>query len=147
MAETNRKHASERMRRNNPMRNEESRRKMSNTLKAIGHKPNQRGGNGNPPTTPQALLASILQWPTEVVITPSDGKRPYHYRVDIGNTALMIAVEVDGASHSSQVRQESDRRKDSRLRSLGWKVFRFSNLEVMEHSADCAQRVLSSTLR
>lgn len=145
MARTNRTHASERMQRNNPMHSPEVRERMSGTLKRIGHRPPQRGGNGSGLTEPQRLLAEFLGWETEVVIAPGDGERPYHYRVDIAHPTMKVAVEVDGGSHFSLVRQASDRRKDERLSALGWLVLRFSNQDVMERTAECARMVTSTT--
>jgi Protein of unknown function (DUF559) len=127
------------------MHQPETRAKVAATLKRIGHKPNQRGGNGSGPTEPQKRLAEYLGWPMEVALAPGDGERPYHYRADIAHPSMKVCVEVDGASHSSLVRQVSDRRKEERLSSLGWLVFRFSNQEAMERTAECARTVLSTT--
>ena len=147
MARTNRAHASERMRRKNPMHSAETRVKMSETLKRIGHKPRERGGNGSATPEPQKRLAEFLGWRTEFTIIPSDGARPYHYKADIVHPTMKVCVEVDGGSHFSLDRQSCDRRRDERLRSLGWLVFRFSNQEAMERTAECAQTVLSTTLK
>lgn len=145
MARTNRAHASDRMRRNNPMHSAEVRERMSDTLKRIGHRPPQRGGNGSGLTEPQRRLAECLGWETETVIVPRDGEMPWHYRVDIAHPSMRVAVEVDGGSHFSLVRQASDRRKDERLSALGWLVFRFSNRDARERTAECARTVLSTT--
>lgn len=145
MAETNRKHASERMRRNNPMARPEVRAKMSQSLKAMGHKPRVQGGNGRPLPEPQVRLAEFLGWPTEFTVIPHDGEMPYHYKADIVHPTMKVCVEVDGGSHFSRARQASDRRRDERLRSLGWLVFRFSNRDAMERTEECARTVLSTT--
>lgn len=145
MARTNRKHASQRMIDRNPMARPEVRAKVSEMLKAIGHKPRAQGGNGKPTPEPQRLLAEHLGWPTEVIVAPSDGEMPWHYKLDIAHPSMMVCVEVDGGSHYSMARQESDRRRDARLSCLGWLVFRFSNREAMERTAECAQTVMSTT--
>jgi hypothetical protein len=150
MAATNRKHASARMTQNNPMRDPEARAKMSATLKAIGHQPRERGGNGRGPTVPQAMLAEALDWPIEVVVrTGCSGREglgyPAHYKLDIANEFLKVAVEVDGPSHGSLERRQQDAKKDAFLRGIGWTVLRFSNREVMEHLEECVQMVLSTT--
>lgn len=145
MARTNRTHASERMRRNNPMARPESRAKMAETLHRIGHRPRQRGGNGSGPTEPQKRLALFLGWPTEVIVAPGDGERPYHYKLDIAHPSMKVCVEVDGGSHCLRERQASDRRRDARLASLGWLTYRFSNQEATERTAECARTVLSTT--
>lgn len=150
MAETNRRCASERMRKRNPMKVASSREKMRNTLRKIHHRPAQQGGNGRPLSGPQAALAGALSWPTEVVVRtrmPRGSGYPTCYKLDIANRRLKVAIEVDGGSHCSRERQEQDRRKDLFLSGRGWTVLRFSNQEVTEHLADCVRTVLSTTLR
>jgi len=145
MADTNRRHASARMRANNPMHREDSREAMKATLERIGHRPRERGGNGSKLPDPQKRLSDFLGWPTEVIVAPSDGGRPYHYKLDIAHPTMMVCVEVDGASHYSRARHASDTRRDARLASLGWLTFRFSNRDAMERTAECAATVLSTT--
>lgn len=147
LAETNRQHASEHMKLNNPMANVETRAKMAATLKRVGHAPTFRGGNGTQMPEPQAKLAALFGWPTEVVWAPKDGDRPYHYKMDIAHPTMRVCVEVDGGSHYSRERQESDARRDARMAIAGWLVFRFSNQEAMERTAECVQAVLSTTSR
>ena len=72
---------------------------------------------------------------------------PYHYRLDMANPELKIAVEVDGRSHNWEKVKESDARKDAFLASLGWIVLRFSNTAVMDDLAGCVQMVTSTMLR
>ena len=120
----------------NPMHSEESRLKMQKTLRAIGHGPKVRGGNGTGLTKPQAMAAQALghQWLTEVVIcTLKSSKQgyPHHYKVDVANKELMIAIELDGPSHGALKRQMQDQKKDALLRNLGWKVLRLKNEEAM----------------
>ena len=147
MATTNRRYASERMKRSNPMRNPVTRAKMRTTLRSIQWIPPVRGGNGGAPSAAQMLLASTLGWEMEV---PVPTKQPRHsgyptcYKLDIGNRELMIAVEVDGKSHCSIERQAQDRKKEALLRSLGWKVLRFTNAEVIRNLNGCVQEVRSS---
>jgi hypothetical protein len=133
------------MKARNPMRFEENREKMKATLAEIGHRPRIRGGNGKPAPEPQRRLAEFLGWPMEVIVAPSDGEMPYHYKIDIAHPTMKVCVEVDGGSHFSLARQESDRRRDARLSALGWLTFRFSNAAAMERTAECAQTVLSTT--
>lgn len=137
----------ERMLKRNPMTNQATRQKVSKTLSAMGHQPKIRGGNGKGNTEPQKKLANALGWKTEVVIKtqmPRDSGYPSCYKADIANEDLLIAVEVDGGSHSSRKRQAQDRKKDRFLRSLGWKVFRFTNRMVMEDLESCVQTVVST---
>lgn len=146
MAATNRKHASSRMKSNNPMKRKEIREKMSATLRAMGHRPVLRGGNGKPPTAPEIKLASALGWVIGFVVVTNTFRGsgiPSHYKLDVANPSLKIAVEVDGASHQAMARKEQDRKKENWLRSTGWKVLRFSNAQVMEHLEECVQMVTS----
>jgi hypothetical protein len=133
------------MRENNPMMQAEARDKMSATLKRIGHRPPVRGGNGSGLTEPQKRLSEFLGWPTEVTIRVPDGQMPYKYAADIAHPSMMVCVEVDGGSHFSRARRESDRRRDERLAALGWLTFRFSNRDATERTEECARTVLSTT--
>ena len=93
MIATNKKYASERMKKNNPMSNPETREKVSQTLKRIGHKPKIQGGNGKPKTEPQILLSKKLNWDMEYVVKTSQKKNsgfPNHYKLDIANPLLKI---------------------------------------------------------
>ena len=95
----------------------------------------ERGGNGQL-TKPQVLLASYLNWPTEVSITTGMGKLrgyPPSYKVDIGNEGLKIAIEIDGKGHNLPLQKAKDMKKESLLRTLGWKVLRFTNKEVTKN--------------
>ena len=83
------------------------------------------------------------------VAIPTRKKRedgyPTAYKVDIGNTELKIAIEVDGNSHMVMARRLEDGKKVSCLEGLQWTVLRFSNRAVMEHLEDCVRTVLSTT--
>lgn len=102
-----------------------------------------RGGNGTGPTEPQRRLAEALGWPTEVVIPTGQRRKgglPSHYKVDVGNRDLKVAVEVDGGSHASLARREQDRRKTEWLTEQGWTVLRFTNREVLADVEACADK-------
>jgi hypothetical protein len=112
--------------------------------------PRVRGGNGRGPTLPQSLLHESLStygdgWVMEhVVKTSTSGLGyPHHYKIDIACPESMIAVEVDGGSHSGD-RREQDRRKDEFLRSRGWKVIRVPNREAVQDTEAVAARILES---
>jgi hypothetical protein len=152
MACTNRKYASQRMKTNNPMRQEAARHKMQATLQAMGHAPKIRGGNGTGPTPAQRLLAETLGWSMEYVVKTHAPKGnpdhiPTNYKLDIANPSLKLAIEVDGMSHTSMSRQAQDRKKEQMLTGFGWTVLRFTNQEVMEHLPDCVQIVQSTILK
>jgi hypothetical protein len=141
-----------RMKTNNPMKNLETRQKVSKRLKEIGHHPKIRCGNGQGLTVPQQkMLIALAENQIEVYAEypiPTKQKRgsgyPTCYKVDIGLPEYMIAVEIDGESHMAIERQQQDVKKDSFLNGLGWKVLRFRNKQVMEHMEDCVKMVMST---
>lgn len=108
---------------------------MRESLRRIKHRPIQRGGNGRPLSLPQLALLHVLGegWESEVVI-PTGGRghgHPTHYKIDIANREQLLAIELDGGSHSSADRREQDSRKDEFLEGLGWRVFRVPNEEAL----------------
>ncbi len=152
MARTNRKYASERMTRNNPMRKPEARAKMRATLAEIGHAPKIRGGNGKPPTMAEVFLLMLfgdlgfeLQLSIKTGFRLGTTEYPPAYKVDIGNRALKVAVEADGMSHCSLKRQAQDAKKDAFLRGIGWTVLRFSNSEILSNPMQVFETVMSTT--
>lgn len=145
MSRTNRQYASQRMRERNPMKDPEVRVKVSRAHKDSGWAPPVRGGNGAPVPEPQRRLAHLLGWPTETTVVLNDGQAPMSYNLDITHPYMKVCVEVDGRSHDTIQRQSEDQKRDRRLQDRGWLVFRFSNLDAMEHTADCARAVTSTT--
>ena len=135
----------------NPMRDDPAvRERVSAALRARSHRPSRRGGNGRGPTEPQRVLAEALGWPMEVIVPTGQrtpGGPPTHWKLDIANPDLMVAVEVDGKSHCALSRQAQDQRKTEWLTGAGWTVLRFSNEEVMADTAACARTVMSTTSR
>lgn len=130
----------------NPLRDPRVRARAHAACAVLGW-PMLDGGNGKL-TRPQKLLAALLGWEVEVSIPTKAAPRsghPSNYKVDVGNAKLKIAVEVDGKSHASKVARLRDGKKDALLRSLGWKVIRLKNEEVMRDPLACARRVLSTT--
>ncbi len=146
---TNRKYASARMIANNPMKQESSRNKMSETLKAIGHKPAIIGGNGRGATKQQKALHDVLTgWIMEFAI-PTGHKQqsgsgyPTCYKLDIAHPYKKIGVEVDGNSHTAYSVRAMDEKKESFLNGLGWTILRFTNEEIDSDLNRCAIKVLS----
>src|SRR3990167_1777024 len=144
MADTNRRLAAARMRARNPMRLPAARAKMRTSLRARKHQPSTRGGNGRPIPLPQQALPSALGWAVAVVLRTGGGYKPHHYKLDIANRDLKIAIEVDGASHGAVARRRQDRRKEAYLRGRGWTALRFSNRAVMDDLSACVRTVLST---
>ncbi len=142
----NRQYASARMKASNPMSNPEAKAKMVASMK--GRTFLSRGGNGQP-TKPQIMLAQALGWDMETVIETASVKGqfaslPHCYKVDVGHPGLKLAVEVDGQTHKLKKWKFLDRRKTEVLNSLGWRVIRFWNEEVLSDVDKCAQLVLSA---
>lgn len=116
----------------------QARLKISKTLKAIKHMPIKRGGNGQLLPLPHlALLHALgIGWEAELSVPTMMGHRnglyPNHYKIDIANKTSMIAIELDGGSHTSADRQDQDRRKMEFLASQGWRVYRVSNQKALD---------------
>jgi hypothetical protein len=145
MSKTNKIYASERMKNNNPTFKPEVRAKISESRK--GHVPTVRRGNGVGLTAPQELLLNALSdyhpIPEYAIKTlkPKGGEYPTCYKPDIAILSHMIAIDIDGASHHSHARRAEDIKKDALLSSLGWKVIRFWNSEVLQDLDSCIQAV------
>lgn len=154
MARTNLKYASARMTARNPMHRAETRAKVSETLRAIGHKPRIRGGNGRGMTKPQLALYEALgaDWIVEFVI-PTHMSRvntygyPGHFKIDLALPGAKLAVEVDGGSHATIARQQQDSRKEAFLSSIGWTVLRFRNRDVLSGLNTCLDAIRSTISR
>jgi very-short-patch-repair endonuclease len=58
---------------------------------------------------------------------------PHCYKVDIADSTVKLAIEVDGRSHRSPRWRYLDKRKEEILRALGWKVMRFDNKRVLDN--------------
>ena len=129
----------------NPSKRPEVRAKISATLRAIGHRPTIRGGNGRGPTLPQRVLAELLGggWYPEYAVSLGRKTKGYPtcYKVDLGNPSLMLAVEIDGFSHGA--RRAEDEKKDAALAARGWRVLRFLNQEVLSSAQSVAERIRS----
>jgi hypothetical protein len=128
-------------------KSEESIQKMKAALKASGHMPKERGGNGTGLTVPQKMLLDCLGagWIPEHAV--SLGKRqagyPTHYKIDVANPSAMIAVEIDGRSHAGRQRKKADRKKDAALQDRGWIVLRFSNAEILNSIHSVKEKIVS----
>lgn len=146
------KSSSFRMKENNPMKDDSVRKKVSDTLKKIGHKPKIVGGNGRGPSVYQKQLYDELikindSFKMEFVFkTKSFNKDkiyPNHYKIDIALFSHKIAIEVDGSSHNSKKIKSCDKKKSDLLISQGWKVLRLSNYQIETELKNCVQMVSS----
>ena len=142
----------------NPMNDPETRLQVSLRHKELGLKPPIRGGNGTGMTVPQRQLLTELMklsepqaWLHEFAVSNGRGSRimglPTHYKIDLAMPSQMLAVEVDGGSHSSLIRQASDARKDEVLTGRGWTVLRFSNKVILKSPEKVAQKIMSTLSR
>jgi hypothetical protein len=55
------------------------------------------------------------------------------YIADFACVLLKIVVEVDGVTHCSAEEQAYDARRDAYMRLRGWRILRFTNVEVYKH--------------
>ena len=140
-----------RMKKKNPMSDPKKRKKVSKTLKRMNWKPKERGGNGTGETLPQIKLElalldkQICVIPEYVIPTkmPRGSGYPPCYKIDLAIPNAKIAIEVDGPSHRSILGQERDKKKSEFLNSMGWKVFHFKKVEILNN----IENVLSIILK
>lgn len=115
---------------------DERRAHLSKVLKDKGHKPPVRGGNGTGMTPAEKLLAPYLesrgfQWNLPIGLGSRQPGYPTNYKLDFGCRSTKTGLEVDGQSHRLRSRQDQDRKKEDKLRELGWSVFRVTNETVL----------------
>lgn len=125
----------------NSTQSPEVREKISRTMKAIGHAPRIRGGNGKL-TRPQKMLLKRLGtgWVVEHAVPVHNCQchsLPKHLKIDIAHPGRMIAIELDGPSHQSPQRRLQDSQKTVYLAQSGWSVFRITNQRADELSSTC----------
>jgi very-short-patch-repair endonuclease len=103
--------------------------------RAIATAPSVRGGNGTGMTPCEKLLSAHLPtgyiWNYAIKLGGRHPGYPTCYKVDFGNPKTKHAIEVDGGSHGSKERRLQDRKKEAKLRELGWSVSRITNREVL----------------
>lgn len=129
------------------MLREETRRKVSETLKRIGHRPKARGGNGKGLTHHEKLIFGLLgaEWvPGFVAVLETPTGRRHPYKIDLAHPTLKIAIEVDGPSHNSLKVRAADLWKQTALEKSGWKVLRFKNEEVESLTTSKLKDILRS---
>jgi hypothetical protein len=137
---------------NNPMHKAETRAKVSATLKAMGHQPIERGGNGKPPSKAEEALTLLFhglgfvaQYPIKTGSRSSDlGELPPCYKPDLANPVLKIALEADVNSHRLLGRRDQDVKTEAALNGLGWTVLRFTNAEILERPGQVVTTVVST---
>jgi hypothetical protein len=148
-----RKINSERMKKQNPMSNSETREKMTKKLRLMGHRPTILGGNGRGYTQAQKILAKELGrgWWLELPIPTGhcrdESDLPTNYKVDIANIYYGIAIELDGNCHHGEKARMEDEKKTKFLESKGWKVLRYWNHQVLNDLDSVMAEIMSTILK
>jgi hypothetical protein len=135
----------------NPMHSAATRQKLSDTLIKMGHKPLIQGGNGRGLTVPQQALLEFLGagWTAEHVVGTGQTKGRglgTAYKADLANPTTKTIIEVDGLSHNLLRVRALDHKRDTLLRSLGWRVFRVKNEQVQLLCETCKSPDILLTL-
>lgn len=144
--------SSVRMKNFNPMKNEETRKKVSDTLKKILQKPVLQGGNGRGLTKHQKNLFDKISkleksFVCEYIFKTKEynlnKEYPTHYKIDIASNKYKLAIEIDGNSHKNIKVKKCDQKKTNLLNLAGWKVLRFWNYQIEKELMNCVQTVMS----
>nr|WP_050568412.1 endonuclease domain-containing protein [Vibrio jasicida] len=64
------------------------------------------------------------------------------YIVDFYCAELSLVIEIDGDSHFSTEGKEKDTKRDAFIETLGIKVLRFTNEEVMKQTESVLERII-----
>lgn len=126
----------------NPIYKAETRERASTSLRAKGFS-YLNGGNGQL-TVPQKLLSLALGWETEVAVSTSIKQKGIStcYKIDVADRILKVGIEIDGESHKGPMAQERDKKKAEYLASLGWKILRFKNKEVLTSTENVLNQIM-----
>ncbi len=63
------------------------------------------------------------------------------YIVDFFSPRAKLVIEVDGGQHSSAETTEYDRLRDDYMSSLGFRVLRFTNTDVLKNTEGVIERI------
>ena len=69
------------------------------------------------------------------------------YIVDFYAPEINLAIELDGEVHLSEEKRERDRIREDFLKSLGIKVIRFKNEDVIEGINSIVEKIMSEILK
>ncbi|MBU2036904.1 endonuclease domain-containing protein [Patescibacteria group bacterium] len=64
-----------------------------------------------------------------------------NFIVDFYCCRAMLAIEIDGGQHYEEEYQKKDKLRDDRLKQLGIKVLRFTNLDVLKNIDGVVMRI------
>lgn len=88
----------------------------------------------NNPTQPEQTLWAVLRG-KQLGVKFRRQHGIGHYIVDFYCPQCQLVIEVDGDSHYSTEGKSHDQARDAYMVSLGLKVLRFTNAEVMQNTA------------
>ena len=126
--------------------------RVSRSMKARGHAPRIRGGNGRLTQQQQTMLDLLGPvWIAEHVISVPNHKTerlPKNLKIDLAHPGRRIALELDGHSHQSPRRRLQDSRKTLFLARNGWFVLRITNqrAERLCSTCKCPDTLLTSLM-
>lgn len=135
-----------RMRKNNPMRDPKVRKKVSKTLKRLGHNPianiRKKYGKIDKISPPQQELYEIVKkYYPKAKLEHVVGLEGRHWAIlDIALKHHKVDIEYDGKLY--HLNKEKDQERDAKLRTLGWKVIRINKdnwnnfVEYLENGHD-----------
>lgn len=136
----NQSKSSERMKNNNPMKNDVAREKMISTLKQNQRNCFNNCGNGHVSYVESLLIDDMIKLGfvynlpinTRVARERFPEKRyAYNYKPDFVHVELKLCVEIDGTNHTNSKEIERDKKKEDCLRFLGYSTIRFTNEQVI----------------
>lgn len=116
-------------------RTPEQRAHLSRLAKARAHHPPYRGGNGTGMSPAERVVSQCLPpgwvWNYPVALGKRQPDFPTNYKLDFAHPTSRLGLEIDGSSHTAAARKAQDRKKEAKLASLGWSVYRLSNAEAL----------------
>lgn len=139
-----------RMKNNNPVKDENVKLKIKQSISNSGKKgftknyAKNRGGNGKISPTEKLIFDFMISLGfeynkainmTELRKKEPDKKFANHYKPDFVNEIKAICVEIDGKSHNSDKQKELDLKKEYALNFYNYKVYRFTN-EYVQNNLD-----------
>lgn len=136
----NQSKSSERMKNNNPMKNDVAREKMISTLKQNQRNCFNNCGNGHVSYVESLLIDDMIKLGfvynlpinTRAARERFPEKRyAYNYKPDFVHVELKLCVEIDGTNHTNSKEIERDKKKEDCLRFLGYSTIRFTNEQVI----------------
>lgn len=148
--------SSERMKTNNPMKNDVARKKMVSTLKQNQRNCFNNCGNGHISYVESLLMDDMIKLGfvynlpinTRAARERFPEKRyAYNYKPDFVHVEFKLCVEIDGTNHTTSKEIERDKKKEDCLEFLGYTTIRFTNEQIINEYAyvlNCIRKELST---